>query len=332
MTGRYLKTKILQVDAISSPVNQSNVQGLSGAYRRAGELHTFDYRAASSQVGRPAMNAALIQFAAQVQPDLIHLEKCELVTSDTIRQIRGQTSSMIAHVFPDYRGRIPPYVAAACPHVDWALRPHEDPGWAEQCQAAGGEQVGFWCRGTDPEVFKPYPVEKRYDLVMMSNLAGTPIPDAGQGERGGFLLDLDRAGLQIHLFGAGNEDFAARHDGIVWHDHVDLGQFAEAVSAAKIALSFNAGHIQMYCSWRRLFNTMAAGCFIAVNYFPGLESVFENGRHLAWFKTSGEAEELIRYYLAHDGEREVIAYQGRQEVIAHHTWDIRVAEMLKRCN
>jgi len=51
---------------MSSPVNQSNVQGLSRAYLRVAELHTFDYRAASSRVGQPLMNAALARFADQV--------------------------------------------------------------------------------------------------------------------------------------------------------------------------------------------------------------------------------------------------------------------------
>ncbi len=84
----------------------------------------------------------------------------------------------------------------------------------------------------------------------------------------------------------------------------------------------------MYCSWRRLFNTMASGCFVLVHYFPGLESVFENRHHLAWFKDTDEAKRLIKYYLAHDEEREVVACQGRKEVVARHTWDTRVERML----
>lgn len=321
--------KILQVDGFCHRHTQSNVRGLSEAYRRVAELHTFDYRKVDWEKGRSAMNEQLIQFVAEVKPDLIHLQKCEWLAKESFEKIRKLTTAKIIHVFPDYRPQIPSCVVGACPHVDWSLRPHRDPGWAKQCQEAGCHNVGFWWPGTDPEIFKPHPLEKKYDLVMMAHRAGDPIPDTGQGKRDKFLLDLVGDGLQAHLFGDLNEGFAAQHEGLFAHEMVDLGEFARAVSAAKIALAFNTDRVLMYCSWRRLFNTMAAGCFIAVHYFPGLESVFKNGQHLVWFKTSSEAIGLIRYYLVHTEAREAIAGQGREEVIAKHAWDIRVKRMLR---
>jgi len=115
------------------------------------------------------------------------------------------------------------------------------------------------------------------------------------------------------------------------HPFVDEKEFAEACSAAKITLGINAvNNVKMYASWRRTFNSMASGAFHLTHYVPGLEEAFENRKHLVWFNSVPEAIELIEYYLAHDEERERVAEGGRQEVLAHHTWDIRIAEMIER--
>jgi len=282
------------------------------------------------------MNEQLIRVAAEFNPALIHLEKCEQILGNTVKQLGNNTSARIVHVFPDYRPSIPTYVANICPYVDWSLYPHESVKWARQCYDAGAKQLGFWTRGVDPEIFKPaltkeFPKsQKQYDLVMLANRAGNPALDTGQGERGKFLQYLVGAGLQIDLFGTGNQKFARRYENkdIVAHSHVDLEEFSKVVSVSKISLSYNSARIPMYCSWRRIFNTLACGGFLLIRYFSGLERVFKNGVHLRWFDTFEEAVTLARYYLEHSEERNRIATQGRQEVLEYHTWDLRIERML----
>ena len=77
---------------------------------------------------------------------------------------------------------------------------------------------------------------------------------------------------------------------------------------------------------------MASGCFFATRYFPGLETLFENGKHLVWFDTHDEAISLIKHYLADDAAREKIALAGRQQVLSAHTWDNRIAQMIGYIN
>lgn len=323
--------RILLVDSISSPINQSNVQGLINAYRHVGAVETYDYRKITKKIGKAAMNARLIQVAAEYNPALIHLEKCEQLLGNTVKQIRQITSAKIVHVFPDYRSSLPTYVANICPHVDWSLYPHAEVQWARQCLKARATRLGFWTRGVDPEVFKPHRTpntRNSYPLLMMANRAGDPAPGTGQGARGKFLKHLADAGLQIHLFGTGNAKFARKDTGIHAHKHVDLKQFASTIAEADISLAYNAGHISMYCSWRRIFNTLACEGFLLIRYFPGLETVFENRKHLVWFKTPEEAVDLIDQYIYDREARAEIARQGRAEVVARHTWDIRIERML----
>jgi spore maturation protein CgeB len=84
----------------------------------------------------------------------------------------------------------------------------------------------------------------------------------------------------------------------------------------------------MYCSWRRIFNTMACGCLLLTRHFPGLKTVFNNNEHLVWFKSDEEGIELAHHYLKDDRARERIAGAGREEVLARHTWDHRIQDML----
>lgn len=318
--------RILQVDATSSPINQSNSLGLSEAYRREGELLIFEYRAIAEKYGVAAMNAQLADMAARWQPDLIHLEKAELVTRDTLLALRKHTEAKLMYVFPDYRPELPRFVRHACPIVDWVLYPHADPQWGADCRAAGAHRLAFWTRGVDTDIFKPYNTPKQRNLAMMANQVGAGIKGVGWGRRDAFVAHMARESMGLHLFGQGS---VIDCTGIIKHPHADLSTFARAVSSTKIVLAYNTTRVPFYTSWRRIFNTLACEGFLLIHYFPGLEQVFRNRHHLVWFNTFDEAVELARYYLAHDEERAAVGAAGRAEVVANHTWDIRVRRMMR---
>ena len=73
---------------------------------------------------------------------------------------------------------------------------------------------------------------------------------------------------------------------------------------------------------------MASGACFVGHKFPGLETVFEDGKHVALFEKDEEVVPTVKYYLSHPDEREKIAQAGMAEVLAHHTWDNRVAQMM----
>lgn len=79
----------------------------------------------------------------------------------------------------------------------------------------------------------------------------------------------------------------------------------------------------------RVFETLATGSFLLCNEIPTLSELFQDGVHLATFKTLDEAVEKAKYYLAHEDERERIAKAGYEEVIAKHTYRHRVERILE---
>lgn len=79
----------------------------------------------------------------------------------------------------------------------------------------------------------------------------------------------------------------------------------------------------------RTFEAMASGSFLLTNWIPTIEEFFEDGKHLALYRSEEEMIDKAKYYLAHDDEREKIAAAGYEEVIAKHTIGARVNRMLE---
>ena len=317
--------KVLYVDTISDWEAQSNVHGMMKAYGRVSTLEAFDYRWLARYYGQRLMNQMLIQAAQWYQPDLVHLGKAESVSGNAIKEIKESTESCVIHFYGDFRWETKPHVVAIGKYADCTLLYHKDETIIQNYRDRGVRQVGFWWVGTDPEVFYPRPREKRYDVIFMANNADFL---KGHQKRRDLIEAIIAKDINLDLFGRG-WDYLSDIENAHLHPFVNDEEFAQACSGAKITLGFNAvNDVRMYASWRRPLNSMASGAFHLTRYFPGLEDVFENGKHLVWFHSIPEAIDQIEYYLAHDREREKIASAGRQEVLMHHTWDDRIADML----
>ena len=84
------------------------------------------------------------------------------------------------------------------------------------------------------------------------------------------------------------------------------------------------------CDWRhdvawyfsnRTWFTLGSRGFLLTNYAPGLEEIFENHRHLVWYRSVDECLELIEHYRARPDERARIAAEGHAFARAHRTYD-----------
>jgi len=335
--------RILYVDAFSTLAAWANTQGLAAAYRRAGELYTYDYRAKTHETKAPwsrpeiwecpewkelvacglqSMRDDLVKVAAWYKPDLVHLGKCEYLDGETVKRIKAKTDAFVVHYYGDFSRKPKPWVVDIGGIADWTLLCHQDLDIVTMHKEAGCQRVGFWWTGTDPSVYYPRKVEKRdFDIVFM----GRPIREGGC-ERAELLSTLAQIDLNVHVFG-GNWTKMRGLKQVHFHRFTDGDGLAWACSRAKIALSLNA-NVRMYASWRRIFNTMASGAFLLIRYFPGLETVFTRCEHLQWFTTRSEAVEKVRYYLENEDQRNEIAQRGSEIVRQKHTWDVRVSEIL----
>ena len=78
----------------------------------------------------------------------------------------------------------------------------------------------------------------------------------------------------------------------------------------------------------RLYNILASGGFCFSLYFPGIDRLFENNKHLVWFKTVGELCGLMDYYYENPEEYCMIKEAGWRLFEEKHTASARVKNML----
>jgi SAM-dependent methyltransferase len=321
------RIKVLYVDALRQKDAITNTKGIRKAYENNPEMmvEAFDYRDICYKDGVFLMNQQLFDVAKGLQPDFIHLGKCESVKGKTIQAIKKAIDCKVIHFYGDIRDKPSQHVIDIGKHADSTLLYHKDPKIIEQYRNLGLRNIGFWWVGTDPEVYCPVDAEKEYDVVFFSNNADF-LP--GHEERRRLIKAIADNDIKIHLFG-NNWDIFRDHPNVFLHGFVVEKEFVKACSKAKITLGYNAvNDVYFYASWRRPFNCMACGTLHVTRFFPGLEEVFENKEHLVWFHNTEEAIKLIKYYLHHTQERERIAEKGRLQVVTYHTWDHRISEMI----
>ena len=323
--------KVLYVDTISVPHAACNVSGMMKAYAKVSNLKPFDYRGLAAKFGQDRMNQMLMEEALRFCPDIIHLGKSELIYGSTIRAIKKQIDTYVIHFYGDFRWDPQPWVIDIGKYADCTLFSYTDNRILDKYSAAGVKNIGgFWDAGTDPEVFYPRNIEKTKDVVFMGN--NLNIPHDGYEKRRQLIEETLKRGLDLHVYGKNWEYLSeAGYKTLHIHPFVTEDKFAEVCSSAEITLGINGvNDIRMYASWRRTVNTMASGGFHLTHYVPGMETVFQNKKHLVWFNSVSEAMDLIEHYLTHGEERKAIAEAGRKEVLARHTWDARIAEMIDR--
>lgn len=144
------------------------------------------------------------------------------------------------------------------------------------------------------------PIKKEFDVIFSGE------PDA---KRKAYILFLQKNHINAKLVGKGWPN------GII----VPLKDLVISYQKSKIVLNFIRGHDTGFSD--RVFNALGTGSFLLSEYCPDLARTFKNGVHLDWFKTPEECLEKIRFYLAHEDERERIAKAGHQYNMEHFTWD-----------
>lgn len=73
----------------------------------------------------------------------------------------------------------------------------------------------------------------------------------------------------------------------------------------------------------RIFEALAAGCFLLTDYCEELEELFVIGKEIEVFRSTSELAEKVDYYLNNSLKRQSIAQRGHEKFLKLHTWDAR---------
>lgn len=115
---------------------------------------------------------------------------------------------------------------------------------------------------------------------------------------------------------------------------MNYDQWVKIYNASKIVIvaHYQDGKTPCHQVSPKLFEAMACGSFILVDEQKDIRKLFQDGKHLVFFKDTTDLREKVQYYLIHEQERLVIAAEGCREASAKHTYQHRFEKMLRILN
>jgi spore maturation protein CgeB len=78
----------------------------------------------------------------------------------------------------------------------------------------------------------------------------------------------------------------------------------------------------------RIFEALAAGCFLLTDHCEELAEMFTVGREIETYRSSAELAAKVDHYLNNPDARLAIARNGRAAFLDGHTWEARIRQTL----
>jgi hypothetical protein len=159
--------------------------------------------------------------------------------------------------------------------------------------------------GANPEVHRPFDVEKTIDVSFVGQR---------YGNRPAVIDALRKAGIRVAAFGPG------------WPDGpLPTEEMVRTYSRSRVNLGFGgvAGHKDTYCLKGRDFEIPMSGGLYLTEAYEELERFYEVGKEIVTYSGVEELVEKIRWLLSNPGEAEAIRQAGRRRALSGHTWGMR---------
>ena len=159
--------------------------------------------------------------------------------------------------------------------------------------------------GANPEVHRPYEVEKTFDVSFVGQR---------YGNRPAVIDALRKAGIRVEAFGPG------------WPDGpLPTEEMVRTYSRSRVNLGFGgvAGHKGTCCLKGRDFEVPMSGGLYLTEAYEELERFYEVGKEIVTYSDAEDLVEKVRWLLSNPGEAEAIRQAGRRRALSGHTWGMR---------
>lgn len=304
------------------------------------QVQFFFYRSVASPVRAPLarlrtrmnpqddiarMNSLLIEMIKEESPDLVFVNKGEIIFPETIQTIRQVTKVVAWYVdSPLWFNSSSHYIAYSLQHYDIAFV--FDGYYIPEMQRWGcrrAEVLSFGCEPTIHRTIHLTAEEKAQyscDLCFVGNFHGVGSTRESILSR---LADYD-----IKIWGDGWQHSSDKLLRPRWMGR-SLGskEIAKAYSGAKLTLNVTYPHSITQPNMRT-FEAPACGALLLNDSLPGIGGFFDVGKEIETYSSVEELIEKIDYYLAHPQEAAQIAKAGQRRAHSEHTYEKRMCKML----
>jgi spore maturation protein CgeB len=189
-----------------------------------------------------------------------------------------------------------------CRYFDLCLTSTED---ALKKYCIEGALPIYLPEGANPEIHKPYDVEKSIDVSFVGQCYGNRLT---------IIQALKDHGIHVEAFGYG------------WpNGPLSTKDMIRMYSKSKINLGFGgvAGHQDTYCLKGRDFEITMSGGLYLTEHNPELEKVYDIGNEIITYTSFDDLVAKIRYLLSNPEEAERVRKRGFQRAHTEHTWEMR---------
>ena len=107
-----------------------------------------------------------------------------------------------------------------------------------------------------------------------------------------------------------------------------LTEMPKIFQASKINLNITMRPIETGLSLR-IWDVLGCGGFLMTNYQAEIPEYFEIGKDLEVYESTEDLIQKTDYYLHHEAERMKIALHGYEKTARYHTYEMRLAEMIR---
>ncbi|MBI2061489.1 MAG: glycosyltransferase [Nitrospirae bacterium] len=267
----------------------------------------YDIYAGANARGISQANREILDLVETFRPRYL-LHMCDftgLVTDTTLQAARRSGTHVLGFFFDDEvlfetRSRW------MLPNLDYAVT--NTPSVVEPYRRMGARaRLMVPIIPVNGSVFSKLPgVPKEHDAGFVGTL---------HGERERAMADIAKAGADVFVYGRGYRD-----------PGLSTAEFVRAVNRTRVNLSFTSNPNDPNAPHQlkgRLFEIPMCGGFLLTEDMPLLGKYFDVGREVDVFQSPAEAADKIRYYLAHEKEREEMANRAHQRALrqyeAHET-------------
>ncbi len=296
------KTQTLLVGDFSGGALRNEVYIKRTLEKMGHNVIQFDYRDKVKKLkSEIAMSYELLNTIVHYEPDYVLICGGQAIVPDILTEINILApNTKLINWYVDNRGQVEGWfhrLSSICHYSYWSTG---DPTLLSQVFAQTQRPCRFLPITPDDEMFKPIEgIEKDIDVLFV----GTPHSEP----RIKLLEYLVQNGVKVQIYGNGEWPESLKQ-------YVKPGvfdkEFVKLLNRAKIVLNTNIiNTVPLYFS-DRYFQPTAVKTVGLNQYIPALEDMFENNKHMVFFKTPEECLQQINLLLADNNKQTFISENG----------------------
>lgn len=274
------------------------------------------------------MNIKLVNFVELLSPDLVLVQKGEIIFPETIKKIKDKSKAKVVVWHADS-----PFSAlTSSNNIIHSLLEYDvcfafDPYYIPEMIRAGAKRAEYLPFACDPGIHGKIELTEKDKITYGSDICFIGNYQGINSERTKTLQSL--SDLNLRIWGNGWENIEDTNLGKCITNRPAYGEeMVKIYNASKIAI--NIHHSQSITGINmRTFEAPACGCFLLTDELPELVKFCKPNEEIVCYKDISDLRNKIEYYLDNPDERKKIARKGQKEIRERHIYIRRMEQLIK---